>query len=72
MDNVIKDLKDIYEFEYVCYDLDNDREKFLNFDENEKLPVIEFVDNNGNVLKTINGEHSKKEVENILISLEEK
>lgn len=69
MDNVLSKLQEVYDFEYVSYDFDVDRDKFVGFDENEKLPIIEFVSNNNDVLVKINGEHSKKEIENILVDL---
>lgn len=72
MDNVIKQLSDKYEFDYISYDFDNDKDKFLNFNKSEKLPIIEFVDDNDKVLKKINGEHSKSDIESILTSLEVK
>ena len=69
MDNVLSKLQEVYDFEYVSYDLDVDMDKFVGFDENEKLPIIEFVSDNNDVLVKINGEHSKKEIENILVDL---
>lgn len=69
MDNVFCKLQDLYDFDYISYDYDNDRDKFAGFDENEKLPIIEFVDDNNSVLVKINGEYSKKEIEDILVNL---
>lgn len=69
MDNILNKLQDLYNFDYVSYDYDNDRDKFIGFDENEKLPIIEFVDDNNRVLVKINGEHSTKEIEDILVDL---
>lgn len=69
MDNVLSKLQEVYDFEYVSYDFDVDMDKFVGFDENEKLPIIEFVSDNNDVLVKINGEHSKKEIENILVDL---
>ncbi len=69
MDNVFCKLQDLYDFDYISYDYDNDRDKFAGFDENEKLPIIEFVDDNNSILVKINGEYSKKEIEDILVNL---
>lgn len=69
MDNVLNKLQEEYKFDYVSYDFDKDRDKFVNFDENEKLPIIKVLDESSKVLVKINGEYNKKEMEKILTNL---
>jgi hypothetical protein len=62
MNDLINDLVNESDFELVSYDFDLDQDIVSKYNVDTILPVLIKVDENGNEVKRIKGEHSKKEI----------
>ena len=70
MTNVINKIKDEYKnLEFINYDYDNDTDEVNKYDIGNILPVLIFVDDNGNEINRVVGEKSKKELVEIIESM---
>lgn len=62
MNDLITDLVNESNFDLVPYDFDLDQDIVKQYNVGTILPVLIKVDGNGNELKRIIGEHTKKEI----------
>ena len=62
MNDLITDLINETDFELVSYDYDLDQDIVSKYNVDTILPVLIKIDENGNEIKRIKGEHSKKEL----------
>ncbi|MBS8121477.1 thioredoxin family protein [Candidatus Vampirococcus lugosii] len=70
MKPIMNDIKKEFEnLDISFYDYDQDNKIVEKYNINDILPVIVFVDDNGNELKKLEGEYSKKELINIIQNL---
>lgn len=62
MNDLITDLVNESNFELVSYDFDLDQDVVIKYNVGTILPVLIKIDEDGNEIKRITGEHSKKEI----------
>lgn len=62
MNDLITDIVNESIFELVSYDFDIDQDMVEKYNVGTLLPVLIKIDDNGNEIKRITGEHSKKEI----------
>lgn len=62
MNDLITDLVNESSFDLVSYDFDLDQDIVEKYNVGTILPVLIIVDDDGNEIKRITGEHSKKEI----------
>lgn len=62
MNDLITDLVNESSFDLVSYDFDLDQDVVNKYNVGTILPVLIKIDENGNEIKRITGEHSKKEI----------
>ena len=71
MTNTVNNLKNEYpDLEWINYDYDMDEEIVKKYEIGNILPVLIFMDENGKEIKRITGEKSKKELKDIIESLD--
>lgn len=62
MNDLITDIINEYNFELMSYDFDLDQDIVSKYNIGNILPVLIKTDEEGNEIKRITGEHSKKEI----------
>lgn len=62
MNDLITDIINEYNFELMSYDFDLDQDIVSKYNIGNILPVLIKIDEEGNEIKRITGEHSKKEI----------